>query len=206
MTKSRDRLIFGASRRSSRAQSEWKVDSQTRLAASPMSASTRSRISCDALLVNVTASTWSGSACPSPMRYAMRKVMTRVFPEPAPARISTGPSRWSTASRCSGFSLSRKSMGEFIIRRRRRRFGLEVRTEADGARADGGLGIGIGIRDRDSGARLPALLERRAGGADDHLGHGGSQNLRFLPRDACRNTTSPPVRGAIRNCARGIPR
>src|SRR5271154_3812019 len=32
--------------------------------------------------------------------------MTRVFPDPAPARISTGPSTASTASRCCGFSLS----------------------------------------------------------------------------------------------------
>src|SRR5579872_5357316 len=44
----------------------------------------------------------------------MRNVMTRVFPDPAPARISSGPSVCSTASRCSGLSLSRK----FISRRR----------------------------------------------------------------------------------------
>ena len=40
----------------------------------------------------------------------MRYVMTRVLPDPAPARMSSGPSRCSTASRCSGFSLERKSM------------------------------------------------------------------------------------------------
>ena len=34
--------------------------------------------------------------------------MTRVLPEPAPARISSGPSVCSTASRCSGFSDERK--------------------------------------------------------------------------------------------------
>src|ERR1700683_471032 len=34
--------------------------------------------------------------------------MTRVFPLPAPARIRTGPSVVSTASRCCGFSCSRK--------------------------------------------------------------------------------------------------
>jgi len=33
-------------------------------------------------------------------------VMTRVLPEPAPARISNGPSTASTAARCSGFRLS----------------------------------------------------------------------------------------------------
>src|ERR1035437_3907588 len=35
--------------------------------------------------------------------------MTRVLPLPAPARINTGPSTVSTALRCSGFSLSRRS-------------------------------------------------------------------------------------------------
>src|SRR5262252_4158859 len=34
--------------------------------------------------------------------------MTRDFPLPAPARINTGPSLVSTASRCCGFSWSRK--------------------------------------------------------------------------------------------------
>ncbi len=72
MTKSRDRPILGASRRSSRAHSAWNVDSQTPFASSPINPSTRSRISCAALFVNVTASTWPGSACPSPMRYAIR--------------------------------------------------------------------------------------------------------------------------------------
>src|SRR5215467_7990444 len=46
------------------------------------------------------------------MRYAIRYVMTRVLPDPAPARISSGPTVWSTASRCSGLSLSRKVMEE----------------------------------------------------------------------------------------------
>src|SRR5438552_1299208 len=38
--------------------------------------------------------------------------MTRVLPLPAPARISTGPSVVSTASRCCGFSWSRKDNAE----------------------------------------------------------------------------------------------
>src|SRR6516162_6064573 len=45
--------------------------------------------------------------------------MTRVLPEPAPARISSGPSVCSTASRCSGFSLSRKVIAEFQVYRSR---------------------------------------------------------------------------------------
>src|SRR5581483_11283198 len=37
----------------------------------------------------------------------MRYVITRVLPLPAPARISTGPSTVSTASRCCGFNCER---------------------------------------------------------------------------------------------------
>src|ERR1700686_1065022 len=44
----------------------------------------------------------------------MRNVMTRVFPLPAPARISTGPSTVSTASRCCGFSSSRNDKRELL--------------------------------------------------------------------------------------------
>src|SRR5260221_554337 len=42
------------------------------------------------------------------MRCAIRNVMARVLPVPAPARISTGPSVVSAAARCSGFSSSRR--------------------------------------------------------------------------------------------------
>ena len=51
------------------------------------------------------------AANPPPMRYAMRNAMTRVLPEPAPARMSSGPSVCSTASRCSGFSRSENPSG-----------------------------------------------------------------------------------------------
>src|SRR5208282_620888 len=44
----------------------------------------------------------------------MRNVMTRVFPLPAPARISTGPSVVLTASRCCGFSSSRNDKREWL--------------------------------------------------------------------------------------------
>src|SRR5256885_4015459 len=43
------------------------------------------------------------------MRCAMRCVMTRVLPLPAPARMSNGPSVEATASRCWGLSPKRKS-------------------------------------------------------------------------------------------------
>jgi hypothetical protein len=65
-------------------------------------APTRSRISFDALLVKVTDSTSHGLARPVIRRWAKRVVSTRVLPVPAPARTSSGPSRASTAARCSG--------------------------------------------------------------------------------------------------------
>ena len=42
----------------------------------------------------------------SSIKYAIRCVRTRVFPDPAPARIKTGPSVWNTASCCIAFKLS----------------------------------------------------------------------------------------------------
>ena len=68
----------------------------------PTSVSTRPRISSAALLVKVTARISSCCAYPSDSRYAIRCAMTRVLPDPAPARMSSGPSIWRTASRCSG--------------------------------------------------------------------------------------------------------
>jgi nitrogen regulatory protein PII len=55
-----------------------------------VSFSMRSRISPAALLVKVTARMRSGQV-PRRKSSAMRKVMTRVLPEPAPARMSSGP-------------------------------------------------------------------------------------------------------------------
>src|SRR5665213_975471 len=43
------------------------------------------------------------------MRYAMRCVMTRVLPEPAPASNNTGPSTATMPSRCCGFMFARRS-------------------------------------------------------------------------------------------------
>src|SRR5262249_28426766 len=43
----------------------------------------------------------------------MRLVMTRVFPDPAPARISKGPLTCRTARRCSGLRASRNVIGFF---------------------------------------------------------------------------------------------
>src|SRR5690348_2763878 len=64
--------------------------------------------------------------------------MTRVFPEPAPARMRRGPSIWSTASRCSGFRFERKDIGDSQYKAARR---LEVggwRLEVGGWRLEVG--------------------------------------------------------------------
>ena len=60
----------------------------------PSSSSTRSRISCAALLVKVMARISPARARPVCTSQAMRWVSTRVLPEPAPARMSSGPSPW----------------------------------------------------------------------------------------------------------------
>src|SRR5579872_7004235 len=97
------------SRRSRRTQNEWNVEmSGLASEAWPMSLSTRSAISPAALFVKVTARMESGATPRWSISQAMRWVMTRVLPDPAPARINTAPSTASTASRCWGFSLSRR--------------------------------------------------------------------------------------------------
>ena len=62
-----------------------------------------------ALLVKVTAMTPPGYMPLAVIRWAMRLVMTLVLPDPAPARIRTGPSVVETASRCGGLRPERKS-------------------------------------------------------------------------------------------------
>jgi hypothetical protein len=57
-------------------------------------------------LVKVTARIRSGSIFFSRSKKAMRVVITRVFPEPAPARRRRGPSVRRTAARCSGLSFA----------------------------------------------------------------------------------------------------
>ena len=62
MTKSRERPMDPASRRSNLAQIEWKVDTHIPPMSAPRSFATRARISSAALLVKVTASTSRGCA------------------------------------------------------------------------------------------------------------------------------------------------
>jgi len=71
------------------------------------------RISLAALLVKVTATMPPGGMPACRTSHAMRWVMTRVFPEPAPASTSSGPPAWTTAARCAGLSESSKLSGGF---------------------------------------------------------------------------------------------
>jgi len=59
------------------------------------------------LSVNVTARIWPAPKAPTATWFAIRRVIVVVFPEPAPARMQTGPRTVSTARRCSGFSPSK---------------------------------------------------------------------------------------------------
>ena len=80
---------------------EWKVAARTR---STPSAASRERISPAALSVKVTARICSDRNAPVATWFAIRCVIVVVLPEPAPARMQTGPRTASAASRCSGFS------------------------------------------------------------------------------------------------------
>ena len=110
--------------RKMRTHSEWKVQMvgrawRCRRPAAPWtsvlgsSLVTRSCISRAALLVKVTARMWSGGN-PASIMWAMRKVITRVLPVPAPARIKTGPRMVSTAWRCCGLRELRSNIARGV--------------------------------------------------------------------------------------------
>src|SRR5687768_8478594 len=92
--------------RSILAQMEWKVPIHIPAALPPACLSTRSFISRAALFVKVTARIREGGT-PSRSSRAIRVVITRVLPDPAPAKTITGPPGWATASCCLGFSCSK---------------------------------------------------------------------------------------------------
>ena len=71
----------------------------------------RSDSSPAALRVKVTARTCRGSMAPSAASQAIRRVRTRVFPDPAPARIASGDVRVVTASRCRSFRSDEQLVG-----------------------------------------------------------------------------------------------
>ncbi len=100
---------FSISLRRIRTHAEWNVLTHMILARPPTSSATRSRISAAALLVNVMARIEPGWALRSVISQAMRRVSTRVLPEPAPATTSNGAPSWTTASRCGSLSPSSSS-------------------------------------------------------------------------------------------------
>ena len=104
----------GACFLSSFAHIEWKVPSQESPIASEFNIElTLFCISFAALLVKVTDKIWFGKAFFSLIIWAILEVRTFVFPDPAPATISNGPSRYKTASFWALFRLFKYS--EFII-------------------------------------------------------------------------------------------
>src|SRR3954449_6515063 len=94
-----------------RPHAEWNVMIQMARAIAPRSCATRSRISPAALFVNVIARISFGFTPCARSRWATRWVSTRVFPEPAPAITSSGPSVVRTASRWAGFRSARYCSG-----------------------------------------------------------------------------------------------
>src|SRR5829696_1681342 len=95
-----------------RAHAEWKVMTHIARVRRPTSCSTGSRISAAALLVNVIARISPGCACPDRTRWAIRRVRTAVLPDPAPARMRSGPSPWRTASRWGSLRPSSRASAE----------------------------------------------------------------------------------------------
>ena len=89
-----------------RTQAEWKVETHILSEPWPTIALMRSRISPAALFVKVMARMFQGFTPFSSIKYAVLWVNTRVFPEPAPARIKRGPSVFKTASFCGSFNVS----------------------------------------------------------------------------------------------------
>src|SRR3989337_2402635 len=102
------------SRRRIRAQMAWKVPMvASRAASSPISPALRPRISLAALLVEVTATICHGFV-PGATRYATRCARTLVLPDPAPARMRSGPLACETASACGGLRRARISSAPMV--------------------------------------------------------------------------------------------
>ena len=90
-------------------QVEWNVDIHISSAFSPIKETTLSFISLAALFVNVMAKILYGNIFKSSIICAILCVSTLVLPEPAPAKISTGPLTVTAPSYCSLFNNAFKS-------------------------------------------------------------------------------------------------
>src|SRR6266498_557327 len=141
-----------------RTQAEWNVDTHISRARPPTRAATRSFISPAALLVNVMAMIWSGLTPPAASRYAIRCVSTRVLPDPAPATMSSGEPRWTTAATARPAALSvpvRLATGS------RQLSGFRRATLAwHTRRRDRAGAVLLFLRLRESGSRRSRLNER----------------------------------------------
>src|SRR3954465_2722881 len=144
-----------------RPQAAWNVITHAARAGGPTRSVSRSRISPAALFVKVIARISGGFAPTALSKCAMRRVSTRVFPEPAPAITSTGPSVVSTASRCAGLRSWRYVSGVVAA------IGSTVSRLPGDARwtrprtADGHVRRGGGADPRPPGRGRPFVLGRR---------------------------------------------
>src|SRR4051812_42697025 len=184
----------GAKWRSWRRAAEWKVEARTPAAPS---AASRERSSPAALSVNVTAKIAFAGNAPDATCCAMRRVIVVVFPEPAPARMATGPRTASAARRCSGFRPSRGSTEPPYRRPRRTRVSLVERVFQNRFGADA-VRLFDHRRDlRDRTERVGALgqalelaealleplgVDRRPSGAHDLRVRGRADHLALVPQ------------------------
>ncbi len=90
------------SRRRIRTHAEWNVETHIFWATGPTSSCTLCFISPAALLVKVIARISNGDI-PRSINHAIRRVSTRVLPDPAPAMTNNGPPVWVTASSWAAF-------------------------------------------------------------------------------------------------------
>jgi len=132
-----------------RTQAEWNVETHMMRARPPTSSSTRSFISAAALLVKVIARMLPGWALRWLINQAMRRVRTRVLPEPAPATTSSGAPSWTTAARWGSLRPSRSSSGEGPLRA-----GFSSRGVAKDSRPGMMLMLGPSVVPRTDSARL----------------------------------------------------
>ena len=158
-----------------RRQAEWNVETHILSAVGPTRSATRLRISSAALLVNVMARIPHGGASPVAMRWAMRRVSTRVLPDPAPAMISSGPPRCSTAARWGMVRSSSSAAGRpekapdaVAVRRRRRRPSSAPSVVVSAAATAASAAVGRSSRSR--GRRRADTLVGRVGGVEQLAG------------------------------------
>src|SRR5581483_1110397 len=183
----------GAKWRSWRRAAAWNVEARTPLTPSPPS---RARSSPAALSVNVTARICGAANAPDSTWCAIRWVIVVVLPEPAPARMHTGPRTASAARRWSAFRPSRAPTRPPYREPRRAGVPLVQRVFEDGLGAGADRlpahraelrhhpeRVGVGDEPLELAERLlePLGIDRGAGGAHDLGVRGGPDHLAVVP-------------------------